>query len=85
MARNWQHQTATQAAAAVRERFRSSEGEACCQIAKFIEASIADGSLTEADLRAAWGMNPGKWTTYRNATIKPLADALATVKSARGQ
>lgn len=84
MALNLKHQTAAQFAARLRERYRNaSEGE-CARIAAWILRHIANGDFTDLQVRNAFGLTAGQWTTLK-AKMQALVDNYSAVQAARGE
>lgn len=65
MAINLRHATLAQLGAAWRERFRSASGIEAYRLARWIMARIADGTVTETQVRNFLGMTAAQWTTAK--------------------
>jgi hypothetical protein len=76
--------TGTQLAAAFRERFRNSTREECARLATWLLARIADGTWTDTQVRNAFGLTAGQYTTLK-AKMQTLADHWAAVQAAQGE
>lgn len=68
----------------LREDYRNAQGEQAVTIAQAIQNLIAAGTLTDADLRAAFGTTVAQWAQVK-ARMKALIDARAVVRAARGE
>lgn len=78
------HQTVSQFVARVREAYRNGERERLVQIAKFLITSIQSGDLTDAQCRAAFGLNTTQWNNLKTK-MQNLITAHSTVQSAVGE
>jgi len=82
VALNLKHQSATQFAARLRERYRSASKEECARIATWILHHIEAGDFTDTQVRNAFGLTAGqyttlksKWTTLRTSWLAVQAAA----------
>lgn len=81
---NLQHQTAAQFAARLRERFRNSNREEVARLAKWILDHLDAGDFTDAQIRNAFGLTAGQWTTLK-AKMTTLRTNYAAVQAAAGE
>ena len=84
MALNLKHQTAPQFATRLRERYRSASREECARIASWILRHIANGDFTDLQVRNAFGLTAGQWTTLK-AKMQALVDNYNAVQLAQGE
>lgn len=78
------HQTAEQFVARLRAAYRDGERERLVQIARFIISRIQAGDLTDAQCRAAFGLNATQWTNLKTK-MNNLITASNAVNSAVGE
>ena len=78
------HQTAAQFIARFREDYRNADRERVVQLARFVISRIQAGDITEAQIRAAFGLNVSQWNTLKTK-MQNLINADNTVKSAVGE
>ena len=78
------HQTAQQFVNRMREAFRTAPADRALVIARFVQARVQVGDITDAQCRAAWGLNAGQWTALK-AKMKNWTDADAVIRSAAGE
>lgn len=78
------HQTLTQFAAGVRERYRNASREDAAKIAAWILRHILNGDLTDTQVRNAFGLNAAQWTTLK-AKMQTLVDHYEAVQVAQGE
>lgn len=78
------HQTAAQFAARLREMARQGTRERACYLAWWLLRRIAQGHVTDAVARTAFGMTTTAWTTFKTATLTPRSNAWAAVIAAGG-
>lgn len=81
---NLQHQTAAQFAARLRERFRNANREEAARLAKWILDHLEAGDFTDAQIRNAFGLTAGQWTTLK-AKMTTLRTNYAAVQAAAGE
>lgn len=65
MALNLQHQTAAQFAARLRQRYRNANREEAARLAKWILDHLEAGDFTDLQIRNAFGLTAGQWTTLK--------------------
>ena len=80
-----QHQTAAAFAARLRERYRSAEREELVRFAWWIIEQIVAGNVTDAQVRTAFGLTAGQYSTLKSARLQPAHDAWAAVLAAKGE
>lgn len=85
MALNLNHQTPTQFAARLRERWRNSSREECCRIAWWIIERLNAGDVTDTQLRNAFGLTVTQWNNLKTNKLIPMHDAWAAVLVAEGE
>jgi hypothetical protein len=78
------HQTQDQFLTKLREAYRSSEGERNISIGSYILAAIQRGDITDAAIRAKFGMTQAQWNTMRSKMQSRIA-ALTTIRNAAGE
>ena len=78
------HQTATQFATRLRERYRAASKEECARLAKWILDHIDAGDFTETQVRNAFGLTAGQWTTIK-AKMTTLRTNYDAVLAAAGE
>lgn len=67
-----------------REAFRNSERDRCIQLGRFILARIQAGDLTDAQVRAAFGLSTTQWNNLKTKMANRItADNL--IKSSVGE
>lgn len=81
---NLQHQTAAQFAARLRERFRNASREETARLAKWILDHLDAGDFTDTQIRNAFGLTAGQWTTLK-AKMTALRTNYAAVQAAAGE
>ena len=81
---NLQHQTAVQFAARLRERFRNASREETARLAKWILDHLDAGDFTDTQIRNAFGLTAGQWTTLK-AKMAALRTNYAAVQAAAGE
>jgi hypothetical protein len=84
MALTLKHQTAAQFAARLRERYRNAEREDAAKIARWVARRLAAGDITDAQMRAAFGLTTTQWSNLK-ARMQTLAANYDAVLSARGE
>ncbi len=84
MALNRRYQTAAQFAARLRERYRSASREECARIATWILNRIEAGDITDAQVRNAFGLTAGQYTTLKSKMTSLRTNWLG-VQSAAGE
>lgn len=65
MALNLNHQTKAQFAARLRARYKSADKAEACRLAAWILDRIDAGDFTELQVRTAFGLTAGQWTTLK--------------------
>ena len=63
------HATSAQLAAAFRERYKAATGAEAARLASWLLARIDDGTWTDAQVRNAFGLTSGQYTTLKNKLI----------------
>ena len=84
MALNLQHQTATQFAARLRERYRNCTKQETARLAKWILDHLEAGDFTDLQIRNAFGLTSGQWTTLKSK-MTTLRTNLEAVQAAAGE
>lgn len=84
MALQLNHQTAAELAARFRARYRTAEREDCARMATWLLNRIDAGDSTDAQVRAAFGMNTVQYTTFKTS-LTTLRSHWLAVQSARGE
>lgn len=79
------HQTATEFIDRARAQYRNTRGLGCARIAWWLGERILSGQITQAQLRAAFGMDSAQWATFRDTKLLPLRDAYAASREAEGE
>ncbi len=59
------HQTAAQFAARLRERYRNASKVEACRLAKWMLDHIEAGDFTDTQVRNAFGLTAGQYTTIK--------------------
>ena len=78
------HQTAEQFIARLREAYRTSERERLVLIAKWVLARIQAGDVTDAQCRAAFGLNVTQWNALKTKMTNAVT-AYNAVQAAQGE
>jgi hypothetical protein len=78
------HQTQDQFLTKLREAFRASEGERNISIGQYILAAIQRGDITDAAIRAKFGVTSAQWNTIRSK-MQSRVTALSTIRNAAGE
>ena len=78
------HQTAEQFIARLREAYRNSERERLVLIAKWVLARIQAGDITDAQCRAAFGLNVTQWNALKTK-MNNAVTAYTAVQAAQGE
>lgn len=78
------HQTKAAFLARLRADYAASQGERAARLSTLILEWIADGSFTDAEMRAGFGKTAAQWATFKTQA-QQQANALASVRNARGQ
>lgn len=60
-----QHQTLAQFAARLRQRYKNANREESARFAKWILDHLEAGDFTDAQIRNAFGLTAGQWTTLK--------------------
>ena len=84
MALSLNHQTAAEFAARLRTRYLNAEKVECARIAKWILDHIDAGDFTETQVRNAFGLTAGQWTTLKSK-LTALRSAYNSVLAAKGE
>lgn len=84
MALDLKFATKAQLIAEARRRYRDSTGNETLRLADWLMTHLDAGDLTDAELAAAFGLNPGQWTAMK-ARIKAHSDNARAERSARGE
>ena len=84
MAIELRHATKGQLVAAFRARYRDSTAEETLRLAEWCITHLDAGDLNDAELRAAFGMTMGAWTSLK-ARMKTHSDNRKSIKAARGE
>lgn len=66
MALTLNHQTAAQFAARLRERYRNADKLEVGRLAKWILDHLDAGDFTDTQIRNAFGLTAGQWTTLKS-------------------
>jgi hypothetical protein len=78
------HQTASQFVTRFREAYRNAEKERVVQLARFIQARIQAGDITDAQCRTAFGLNTTQWNNLKTK-MQGYISADNTVQTAIGE
>jgi len=78
------HQTAEAFVTRLRAAYRDADNGRLVQIARFIIARIQAGDITDAQCRAAFGLNSSQWNTLKTK-MQNLITADNIVNSAVGE
>jgi len=78
------HQTATQFAAKLRERYRNASKEECARIATWILNHIEAGDFTDTEVRNAFSLTVTQWDTLK-AKMTTLRTNWLAVQAAEGE
>lgn len=84
MALNLRFQTATQFAARLRERYRSASREEAARIATWILNHIDAGDITDAQVRAAFGLTVTQYNALKTR-MGNLRTAYQAMQAAAGE
>jgi hypothetical protein len=84
MALTLRHQTKAQFAARLRERYRNASREEAARIATWLLNSIEAGDFTDLQVRTAFGLTSGQWTTLK-AKLTTLRTNWLAVLAAAGE
>ena len=84
MALNLKHQTAAQFLARFREAYRNGERERLARLAKWLQARIVAGDLTETQARNAFGLNETQWNNLKSR-MQTLVQNYDAVQAAAGE
>jgi hypothetical protein len=84
VALNLKYQTAAQFAARLRERYRHASREEAVRIATWILNRIEAGDITDTQVRNAFGLTAGQYTTLKSKWTNLRTNWLA-VQSAQGE
>lgn len=78
------HQAGAQFAARFRARYRDASQVECAKMAKWILDRIDAGDFTDAQVRNAFGLTAGQWTTLK-AKLTTLRTQYNAILAARGE
>ena len=78
------HQTAAQLAVRLRARYKAAVGDDCAKIATWLLNRIESGDFTDTQVRTAFGLTAGQWTTLK-AKMTALRNNWLAVKAAEGE
>ena len=78
------HQTEVQFAARLRARYKAASGVECARLAKWIMDGIDGGSFTATQVRNAFGLTAGQWTTL-SAKLTTLRSNYNAALAAQGE
>lgn len=78
------HQTPEQFRARLREDFRASERDRTVHLADFITARIAAGDMTDAAMRAQFGLTNPQWVALK-ARMNNLVNSRRALRGAVGE
>ena len=78
------HQTAGDFIARFREAYRNSDRERLVQLARFVLSRIQAGDITDAQCRAAFGLNTTQWNALKTK-MQTFVTAHNTIQSAQGE
>lgn len=78
------HQTPAQLAARLRVRYKAAVGDDCARIATWLLGHIEAGDFTDAQVRTAFGLTAGQWTTLK-AKMTSLRTAWQATIAAVGE
>jgi len=77
-------QTGMQFLSRLRELYKNSKAEVVCRIATWITRRVQDGSVTQAQLRNAFGLTQAQWDALK-LRMEALRDHLTAVDAAQGE
>lgn len=78
------HQTRAQFLARLREDYRGSERDRTVHLGDRVLAMIGSGDLTDAELRAAFGLSVAQWAAAK-ARMQTRVNARQTIRAAVGE
>lgn len=78
------HQTAAQFITRFREAYRNAEKDRVVQLARFVQARIQAGDITDAQCRTAFGLNTTQWNNLKTK-MQGYISANNTVQTAIGE
>ena len=84
MAISLQHQSAAQFAARLRARYLASSKIECARLATWVLNHLDAGDFTETQIRNAFGLTAGQWTTLK-AKMTNLRTAYNAALAAAGE
>ena len=84
MAISLYHQTAAEFAARLRERYRAASQIECARLATWVLNHLDAGDFTETQIRNAFGLTAGQWTTLK-AKMTNLRTAYNAALAAQGE
>lgn len=76
--------TKTDFVPAYRQAYKDSERDECGRLATWILNRITDGWVTDTQVRNAFGLTAGEWTTLKTK-MQTLSDHWLAVQAARGE
>lgn len=80
----FRYQTAGEFLDRIRATYRSLSREELARLARYITRRIDDGSVTTTQLRNAWGLTSGQWTTLE-AKMRTLRSDIEAIDGAAGE
>lgn len=84
MALPLKHQSIAEFITRLREEYRNSSGDWAVQLASFITSRIQAGDLTDAELRAEWGLTVAQWNQLKTK-MNGLVNSRRAIQSAIGE
>ena len=78
------HATLTQLGQAFRERYKNATREECARLAKWLLARVQDGTFTEAQVRAFFGLSVAQWNDLKTR-MQALIAHYDAVQAAQGE
>ena len=84
MAFNLYHQTVSEFVARLRVKYKSSTKTECAYIAGWILRHITNGDFTDFQVRNAFSLTAGQWTTLK-AKMQTMVDTYDAMQLAKGE
>lgn len=84
MAITLQHQAPVQFAARLRQRYRNASKTEAARLAKWILDHLESGDFTDTQIRNAFGLTAGQWTTLK-AKMTNMRSNYEAVQTAAGE
>ena len=81
---NLQHQTLAQFLARFRARFKGASKSEACRLAAVIIGYIDAGDVTDAQVRAVFGLTAGQWTALK-AKLNTMKSTHEAVQASGGE